>query len=150
MPETFADTRGERSDLVTFRAAGRLSPEQRLRALELIDARLDGDLSVAELAGSCGLSGSSFRRAFKKTTGVTPHRWLMQRRVDRAKDLLFRQPTMPLAQIALASGFADQSHFTHVFTAIVGAAPGEWRRQEQRTIPARGRREDIRALDCPA
>ena len=107
-------------------------PETFADILSLIDARLESDLSVAELAGSCGLSGSWFTRVFKQTTGVTPHRWLTQRRVDRAKDLLVRRPSMSLAQIALESGFADQSHFTHVFTAIVGAAPGEWRRHATR------------------
>ena len=99
------------------------------RALELIDARLDGELSVAEIARHCGLSPSRFRVAFRNTTGVMPHRWLTERRVDRAKSLL-RQGSTSLAQIALECGFADQSHFTHVFTAIVGASPGEWQRSE--------------------
>jgi AraC-like DNA-binding protein len=94
----------------------------------LIDARLDGDLSVAEVATYCGLSTSRFAQAFKTTTGVTPHRWLTERRVDRAKGLLLRRSIVPLAHIAVECGFADQSHFTHVFTAVVGAAPGEWRR----------------------
>jgi AraC family transcriptional regulator len=106
-----------------------LSPRQQARTFELIDARLHGDLSVEEIARHCELSPSRFTYTFKRTTGVTPHRWLTQRRVDRAKDLLRRNSRMPLAQVALACGFADQSHFTHVFTSVVGAAPGEWRRQ---------------------
>ena len=93
------------------------------RALELIDARLDGELSVAEIARHCGLSPSRFRVTFRNTTGMTPHRWLTERRVDRAKSLL-REDSASLAQIALECGFADQSHFTHVFTAVVGASPG--------------------------
>ena len=54
---------------------------------------------------------------------MTPHRWLTIRRVDKAKTLLRQSATLSLAQIGLACGFADQSHFTHVFTAVVGAAP---------------------------
>ena len=107
-----------------------LSPRQQLHAFELIDARLDGDLPVAEIAHHCGLSPSRFRVAFRNTTGVTPHRWLTERRVDKAKTLLLRH-SVSLAQIALECGFADQSHFTHVFTAVVGASPGEWRRHAE-------------------
>ena len=122
MPEPFGDILGKR--LQTEYRPMRLD-----RALAVIDARLDGGLSVAELAGHCGLSASRFTHAFKLTTGVTPHRWLTIRRVDKAKTLLRQSATLSLAQIGLACGFADQSHFTHVFTAVVGAAPGEWRRQ---------------------
>jgi transcriptional regulator GlxA family with amidase domain len=106
-----------------------------LLAFELIDARLDGDLSVNEIAHHCALSPSRFRVAFRNTTGVTPHRWLTERRVDRAKSLLLRG-SASLAQIAIDCGFADQSHFTHVFTSLVGASPGEWRRSAAtRTVP---------------
>jgi AraC-like DNA-binding protein len=116
MPERFGKVVGDR-----------LSPRQQLRAYDFIDARLDGELSVAEIARHCSLSPSRFNVAFRNTTGVTPHRWLTERRVDRAKSLL-RGGSASLAQIALACGFADQSHFTHVFSAAVGASPGEWRR----------------------
>jgi len=108
------------------RFAGRLSARHYRRALELIDSRLASDLSVAEMARHCALSPSRFRVAFRNTTGVTPHRWLTERRVDRAKSLL-RGPAS-LVQVALECGFADQSHFTHVFTGLVGVSPGEWRR----------------------
>ena len=124
MPERF----GEPSYVVAVQlTAGRLSPRQEVRAYELIDARLNGELSVAEIARHCSLSPSRFTVAFRNTTGVTPHRWLTERRVARAKSLLLGG-NASLAQIALECGFADQSHFTHVFTATVGASPGEWRR----------------------
>jgi AraC-like DNA-binding protein len=104
-----------------------LDRRQLARALALIDARLDSTLSVAELARECHLSASRFAYAFKLAVGMSPHRWLIARRIERAK-LLLRQADTPLARVALASGFADQSHFTHVFTALVGMPPGEWRR----------------------
>jgi AraC-like DNA-binding protein len=62
--------------------------------------------------------------------GMPPHRWLLLQRVLHAKSLL-RDPLRPLADIAAACGFTDQSHFTRVFTSIVGASPGAWRKQVQ-------------------
>ncbi len=94
---------------------------------EVLSENLDGEVSVAALARECGLSLSYFTRAFRTSTGVPPHRWLMHRRIDKAKDLL-RNPNQSLSDIALTCGFADQSHFTAAFTRIVGASPGAWRR----------------------
>ena len=79
------------------------------------------------LAEECGLSPRHFARAFRQSTGVPPHRWLMRHRVQRAKELLRRQ-ALSLADIALRCGFADQSHFTRVFSREVGFSPGQWRR----------------------
>lgn len=116
---------------------GGLAPWQLRRATELLAANLDGDVSLAELARECGLSRSHFARAFKQSTGTAPHRWLVARRVETAKDLLCRSK-LPMAEVAIASGFADQSHFTRVFAGQVGVSPGAWRRAE-RLYP----REDI-------
>ncbi|MGE5242952.1 MAG: AraC family transcriptional regulator [Betaproteobacteria bacterium] len=69
-------------------SGGGLSPWQRRRAIDLIDANLDGTVTIAELARCCGLSDSYFSSAFKHSVGVTPHRWLIQRRVEKARDLL--------------------------------------------------------------
>ena len=110
------------------RAGGGLAPWQVRRAAELVDAHLDGNLTMVQLAHHCGLSTSYFTRAFKKTTGVTPHRWLMQKRVERAVRLL-SESAMPLADVALACGFANQSHFTRVFATAIGCPPREWRRR---------------------
>jgi AraC family transcriptional regulator len=109
---------------------GGLAPWQERRAKELMSANLDGELNIAQLAQECELSLSHFTRAFRKTTGLPPHRWLLQRRVDKAKSLLL-DPTLSLAETALACGFADQSHFTRVFTQSVGTSPGVWRRQRR-------------------
>jgi len=66
-------------------------------------------------------------RAFRRTTGLPPHRWLLRHRVEKAKALL-RESALPLHDVALECGFADQSHLTRVFTRWAGQAPGTWRR----------------------
>lgn len=106
---------------------GGLSARNERRAKEIIDANLHGDLSLAELAFQCGLSPRHFGRAFKQSVGVSPHHWLVLRRCERAQDLL-RNSTLQIADVALACGFADQSHFTRTFARIVGTSPGAWRR----------------------
>lgn len=109
---------------------GGLAPWQIRCATEYIIARLAEDISLDEPARACGLSLSYFSRAFKVSVGTPPHRWLLLQRVLRAKSLL-RDPERSLADIATACGFADQSHFTRVFTSVVGASPGTWRKQVQ-------------------
>lgn len=106
---------------------GGLAPWQERRAKDMLRAHIDGDISLEQLAGACGLSRSHFARAFKKSAGMPPHRWLLVRRVERARDLLLNS-ALSLEQIAERCGFADQSHFTRVFVNLVGAPPGEWRR----------------------
>jgi len=106
---------------------GGLAPWQVRRAQEFIDANLDGDPSIAQLASECGLSRSYFTRAFKQAMGMPPHQWLTKRRVEQAKQLM-RESRLGLVEIAIASGFADQSHFTRVFCRSEGLSPGVWRR----------------------
>jgi AraC-like DNA-binding protein len=106
---------------------GGLAPWQERRAKELLMARLNGEVTLEVLAQECGLSRSHFARAFKTTTGLPPHRWLLDRRIERARELLLNSP-LPIADVADLCGFADQSHFTRVFTNALGVSPGEWRR----------------------
>lgn len=106
---------------------GQLAPWQAKRALECLDANLDGEIVLEQVARECGLSVSYFARAFRATVGQAPHQWLLARRVDRAKSMM-RETAMALSEIALACGFADQSHFTRVFTARERVSPGAWRR----------------------
>ncbi len=106
---------------------GGMAPWQERCAKSLLDASLTGAITVGRLASECGLSRGHFLQAFRRTTGLTPHQWLMARRVERAKVLLLRSP-LPLAEIARRCGFAHQSHFTRVFHRRTGAPPGEWRR----------------------
>jgi AraC family transcriptional regulator len=108
--------------------SGGLSPRQLRRALDFLSAHLNDDPGVADLARECGLSSGYFSRAFRRTTGVTPHQWLIRRRVERARQLLLGNG-LELADIAVVCGFVDQSHFTRVFTKLEGDSPGRWRQK---------------------
>jgi len=103
-----------------------LSGWQERIAKEIIEARIDGNVPVQHLASLCGLSTSRFAHAFRISTGMSPHRWLTKRRVERAKSML-QNPRERLTDIALACGFADQAHFSRVFRVATGATPGDWR-----------------------
>ena len=106
---------------------GGLAPRQEQRSKEMLIANLAGDISLSEVAQACGLSVGHFSRAFRKSTGLAPHAWLMRARVEHAMTLL-RQPNQPILEIALACGFVDQSHFTRVFVQRVGLTPRSWHR----------------------
>jgi AraC family transcriptional regulator len=106
---------------------GGLAAWQVNRAQEIINARLDGSLALEAVARECGLSTSHFSRAFRQSTGVAPHAWLVQRRICAAKAMLL-DSKVALSEVALGCGFADQSHFTRVFSRLVGVSPGLWRR----------------------
>ncbi|MGX5803415.1 helix-turn-helix domain-containing protein [Bradyrhizobium sp. Arg314] len=109
------------------RAQGGLASWQERRARDLIEANLSSDISLRALATECGLSRSHFVRAFRASMGLAPHQWLLQRRIENAKTLL-QDAAHTIADVALACGFADQAHFTRVFTRMVGTSPGAWRR----------------------
>lgn len=110
---------------------GGLAPWRQRRAEGMLLSGLVCGVRLDEVARECHMSVSQFGRTFKKTTGLTPHRWLVQQRLERAKDLLLRSP-QALAEIALDCGFSEQSHFTRTFTRLIGTSPGEWRRQRRR------------------
>jgi AraC family transcriptional regulator len=103
-----------------------LSPERLRRVRDYIEAYLDDDLSLTVLADIACLSPYHFSRSFKEATGVGPQRYVMQRRLERAKRLL-RQSHRPIAMIAQEAGFADQSHLTQVFHREMGVTPGRFR-----------------------
>jgi AraC-like DNA-binding protein len=111
----------------TANIRGGLAPWQERRCKEIMRECEDEQISLAHLARECRLSRSHFARAFKKTTGLSPHRWLLEHRLGTAKDMLLNTRS-PISDIAFASGFADQSHLTRVFSRLVGAPPGAWRR----------------------
>lgn len=106
---------------------GGLAPWQQRRARELLASDLHGELSLHDVALECGLSATYFARAFKRSVGTTPHGWLQNLRIETAK-LFLADRQLKLAEIALNSGFADQSHFTRTFRRLVGMTPGAWRR----------------------
>nr|WP_321911198.1 MULTISPECIES: AraC family transcriptional regulator [unclassified Paraburkholderia] len=112
------------------RRAG-LAPWQMRRIEEFFDAHLHGNPSILDLARQCNLSTSYFTDAFKQTTGLTPHQWLLKHRIERAKSQL-RETDASLATIASNCGFFDQSHFSRVFSRLEGCGPREWRQHNRR------------------
>ncbi len=97
------------------------------RVQSYIDAHSDDDLSLATLAEIVGVSTFHFSRMFKMETGMTPHQFVMQHRVNRARAML-RDTDTSLAEIAYNLGFSSQSHMTECFKRFVGASPGRYKR----------------------
>lgn len=127
--ETYGTSRQLRS-----RAQGGLAPWQERRAKELIASRLDGNVSLEMLAAACGVSRSQFARSFRRSVGEPPYRWLLRQRVERAKTLM-RETALSLSEVAIASGFCDQSHLTRCFRSFAGVSPGVWQRHYGRSRP---------------
>jgi len=109
---------------------GGLAPWQVKRACERLDSDLGGKLSLQQIAAEFDLSVSHFSRAFRTSTGLPPHQWLLRQRVKAAKQLMSVRD-LPLSEIAISAGFANQSHFTRVFSSVVGVSPAAWRRETQ-------------------
>jgi AraC family transcriptional regulator len=97
------------------------------RAIKYVETHLAEPLRSYQLAKIAGLSKAHFARSFKATTGLTPNRFVMSRRLDRAVELLSASDES-LADIATICGFSDQSHFCRVFRRTLGLSPGTWRR----------------------
>ncbi len=97
------------------------------RCIELMEARLEGDLGLDELACEAGLSTSHFIRSFRESTGKTPYQFLLDRRVQRAQTLM-RDPRTSLTEVARSSGFANQHHLARIFRHITGISPTTYRR----------------------
>ncbi|UQR62354.1 AraC family transcriptional regulator [Bradyrhizobium sp. C-145] len=110
-------------------ARGGLASWQMKRACERLESDLGGSLSLQQIAAEFDLSVSHFSRAFRMSTGLPPHQWLLHQRIKAAKQLLSVRD-LPLAEIAISAGFANQSHFTRVFSSLVGVSPGAWRREK--------------------
>lgn len=106
---------------------GGLTSRQVRIVTDYVESRLAEPVDLVALAGVAGLSPSHFHRAFRLTMGAPPHRWLKKRRIRRAQELMLN-PGKSLADIAVETGFSDQSHFTRVFAKEMGASPGAWRR----------------------
>jgi AraC-like DNA-binding protein len=106
-------------------------PARMLRSIEeYIDLHLEKDLSVEELASHLGISTSYFARSFRSSVGLAPHAYVMRRRLLRAQELL-AGTELPLIDIALATGFADQSHFCRRFHQMTGVPPRTFRLQHR-------------------
>lgn len=96
------------------------------RVVRYIDERIDGALSLGELADVAGMEIFPFLRAFRKLTGEAPHRYVLRARVDRAKELM-RDATLSISEVALRAGFATPSHFSATFRRLTGSTPRGWR-----------------------
>jgi len=118
------------------RLRGGLSTVAKRRALELIDANLDSNLSVEFLASEVQLSPAHFARAFRETFGLPPHRYLLHLRLERARRMLDAENAV-LADVAQRSGFADQAHFTRFFKREYGVTPGLVLRSRHKMPPVR-------------
>jgi AraC family transcriptional regulator len=106
----------------TIRPRRGLSAVQRRRVLDHIEGHLDDRMSLSELAAVAGISVSHFKSLFKATTGLSVHRYVMERRVERAKTLLLGG-ALPMSAIALEAGFAHQSHMARAMRRILGVTP---------------------------
>ena len=107
---------------------GGLAPWQERKILHHVSEHLGRSIQIRDLAGLTGLSVGHFSRRFRGSFGLTPRAYLIRRRLEYAKTLLIQTPSH-LCQIALASGFSDQSHMSRTFQAIVGSTPTRWRRE---------------------
>jgi AraC family transcriptional regulator len=96
------------------------------QVVDLIEARLAEPLRLSELASAVGMSPVHFARVFRRETGLTPARWIMRRRTERAVELI-RTTKLSLAEIAYATGFSSQSHMTRAVRALTGATPAKLR-----------------------
>jgi len=106
---------------------GGLAPWALRRVREYIDAHLDAEIQVKTLAEIAGFSVYHFARAFKQSMGVPPHRFVVERRLTRAAELI-RDTDRSLSEIALEVGCSDQSHFTTLFRRFFGETPSVFRR----------------------
>jgi transcriptional regulator GlxA family with amidase domain len=109
---------------------GGLAPGALRRVREYIEQHLTESIATDALARIAGLSTGHFNRAFKQSTGDSPHHYIVRNRVAMAKDLLV-QTSRTLADIALDVGFADQSHFCRTYVAITGEKPSAYRRRHR-------------------
>jgi AraC family transcriptional regulator len=105
---------------------GGLGAARLRRIKELVHSKMEDDLSLDEIAQSVGLSTAHFARMFRKSTGETPHQFVLRQRLERAKAML-RDPDARVLDVAVACGFKTQQHFAQVFRDVWGVSPTEYR-----------------------
>jgi AraC-like DNA-binding protein len=121
---------GHADDRFVRRRVGRERAATRL-AREHIDASYGSDISLSRLSALVGLSPFHLARAFEKEVGLPPHVYLDAVRIRRAREMLDR--SVPIAEVAIAVGYADQSHLTHRFKRQLGITPGQYARERRRS-----------------
>jgi serine phosphatase RsbU (regulator of sigma subunit) len=136
----FADGQPQRDDmtLVVMKveegcAGVGLTPASVRRVTELVHAKIEDGLTLDEMAESAGLSTSYFSQMFRKSTGETPHQFLLRLRVERAKEML-RDGNARILDVAVACGFKTQQHFARVFRRMCGGSPTEYRQEFLRLL----------------
>ena len=107
---------------------GGLGSARLRRIKEFVDAKMEDELTLREMALSVGLSTAHFSRMFRKSTGETPHQFLLRHRVERAKEML-RFADARVMDVAVACGFKTQQHFAQIFRRVCGASPTEYRQE---------------------
>jgi AraC family transcriptional regulator len=107
---------------------GGLGSARLRRIKELVHAKMEDDLSLDEMAQSVGLSTAHFARMFRKSTGATPHQFVLRQRIERAKAML-RAPNSRVLDVAVACGFKTQQHFAQVFRDVCRVSPTEYRQE---------------------
>ena len=105
---------------------GGLGSARLRRIKELVHTKMEDDLSLDEMAQSVGLSTAHFARMFRKSTGETPHQYVLRQRLERAQDML-RDPDARVLDVAVACGFKTQQHFAQAFRDLWGTTPTEYR-----------------------
>ena len=125
---------GHSSASVMERRLGGLDGRRLKQALEFIEANLTAELTLTELAATAGLSVSHFRAGFRDSVGVPVHQYVIERRLERAKGLLMREDCS-IAEVALASGFAHQSHLARHMQRATGLSPLQMKRLFAERLP---------------
>lgn len=116
------------SPIMVQPVAGGLSPTVLRRAIERLGSDSDADISLAALASDAGLSRFHFCRAFKESTGLSPHAWLRQQRVEHAMSML-RNTDASIVSVAVELGYASHTAFAAAFRKLTGETPSDWRRR---------------------
>jgi AraC family transcriptional regulator len=107
---------------------GGLAPARLRRITELVQSKMEDELSLLEMAQAADLSPAYFSRMFRKSTGETPHQFVLRNKIERAKEML-RAPETRILDVAVACGFKTQQHFARVFRHMCGTSPREYRLQ---------------------
>jgi transcriptional regulator GlxA family with amidase domain len=107
--------------------SGGLAPWQIRKVRNYVAEHLGERIATTDLADAAELSASHFARAFKVSLGLSPHGYVTEQRIARARALIFGTD-LPLCEVALLCGFADQAHLSRLFRRLVGQSPAAWRR----------------------
>jgi AraC family transcriptional regulator len=119
--------KAKRQSTVFCQSHGTLNPRQLVRAKSILSENAFSANASARAAEACAMSLAHFERCFRMSAGMPPHHWIINARMERAKHLLVNG-SAPIADIAKQCGYAENCHFTRIFTREVGISPGAWRR----------------------